>query len=313
MFARFFVLLVCLGFSPAVQAQTNCQVTGFEQIGNSNGESPLYPVDPMCYPKIDKAFYKNPAPPQSNWNEFVAVNSCIELQDVEATSSTPKIPVWFLKEIVKIQIAVNQIAAVKQLFGQLVYLADNKLLYDYLPNFSRNLPGAQAIIPACKQKNNQYARLEFWYNENTHVLKVRFSVAVPYFYASKITAKLSSLDTYKTGLMNIFNPNWLTTALQTAGSHTSSPSCLVSALKQIGQSGASVTCGGAFIMTKADEAKEVQAETAERKLRGAAATEAEEAERKLQAKGPIKIQAKGAVKVKGGGATGTVKTILGGR
>jgi hypothetical protein len=56
-------------------------------------------------------------------------------------------------------------------------------------------------------------------------------------------------------------------------------------------------------MTKADEAKEVQAE--------------EEAERKLQAKGPIKgpikIQAKGAVKVSGGGVSGNPKKTLGGR
>jgi hypothetical protein len=63
----------------------------------------------------------------------------------------------------------------------------------------------------------------------------------------------------------------------------------------------------------AAKAKEVQAEeAAERKLRGAAATEAEEAERKLQSKG-IKIQAKGALKVLGGGSPGTAKTTLGGR
>ena len=82
-------------------------------------------------------------------------------------------------------------------------------------------------------------------------------------------------------------------------------------MQQIGLASASYSCG--MTMTKADEAKEVQAETTERKLRGATTTkteDADEAERKLG--GAIKVQAKGAVKVVGGGTNG-VRTTLGGR
>jgi hypothetical protein len=150
------------------------------------------------------------------------------------------------------------------------------------------------------------------------VLKVRFDVALPYHYAYAITETLSSLDRIRAGFANVFNPNWLTTALVKAAEQASYPSCFTGAMLQLGQSGAVVTCASAGVMTKADEAKEVQAEeAAERKLRGAAATEAEDAERKLQAKGPtkgpIKIQAKGAVKVKGGAVSGKATTTLGGR
>jgi hypothetical protein len=186
--------------------------------------------------------------------------------------------------------------ALQQFFGQLVYKADNQLLYNNLPAETKNLRGSQNIIPACMQKDNQKAYLTFWYNSETHVLRVKFHVAVPYFYASKITTALSSLEKIKTGLMNIYNPTWLTTALgQTVW--PAPQSCFVSAMQQLNKPGASVSCGSAgATTTKAEEAKEVRA--------------AEEAERKLG--GPIKIQAKGAVKVLGGGTNG-VKTTTGGR
>ena len=225
------------------------------------------------------------------------MNSCIEIQDTQASTGG-----WFLQQVLGYDLGNNKMAALKQYFGQLVYLADNRLFYNNLPADTKNLEGSQNIIPACKQKDNQYAHLTFWYNENTHVLKVRFSVAVPYHYAQAVAGKsLSSLDKIKASLMNVFDPKWLTMALgQTVW--PTPQSCFVSAMQQLGKPGASVSCGSAGSTTKADEAKEVQAE--------------EEAERKLQAKGPtkgpIKIQAKGAVKVKGGGVNG-VRTTLGGR
>ena len=313
MFARFFVLLVCLGFFPALQALTrDCSVTGFKLIGNSNGASPLYPVDPTCYPKIDAKFKIYNVPQKTPWNEDAVVSSCIEFQDAPTTTDG-----WFLQKIMNYEVKANPNGfTIKQFFGNFAYHADNQILYNDLCKKSKGLTGSQNIIPFCKTKDNRDARLEFWYNENTHVLKVRFDVALPYHYAYAITETLSSLDRIRAGFMNIYNPNWLTTALVKAAKQASHPSCFTGAMLQLGQSGAVVTCASAGVMTKADEAKEVQAEAAERKLRGAAATEAEDAERKLQAKGPtkgpIKIQAKGAVKVKGGGVNG-VRTTLGGR
>jgi len=208
----------------------------------------------------------------------------------------------------------NRVTALKQLFGQVVYQADNQLYYNYLPAGKKNLPDAHNIIPACKLKDNSHGRLTFWYNENTGMLKVNFDVAVPYSYASKISRAFyddSSLDIFKTSLKDIFNPKWLTNALKTAASQTPSSSCFISAMRQLDNPGATVTCGGAKTVTttKADEAKEVQAaevqaeevET-ERKLRGAATTTAEEAERKLV---PIKkIKTNVAVKVLGGATNG---------
>ena len=189
-------------------------------------------------------------------------------------------------------------AALQQFFGQLVYKADNQLLYNNLPAETKNLDGSQNIIPACMQKDNQKAYLTFWYNSETHVLKVRFDVAVPYHYAKAVAGtSLSSLKKIQSGMMNVFNPKWLTTALgQTVW--PAPQSCFVSAMQQLNTPGASVSCGSAgATTTKADEAKEVLA------------AEEMEAERKL---GAIKIQAKSAVKVLGGGTNG-VKTTLGGR
>ena len=307
MFARFFVLLVCLGFFPALQAQAvNCAVSaGFKQIGITSGESPIYPVDPTCYNEIDAKFYSYPAPPKTPWNKFAVINSCVVIQDAQATTGG-----WFLKQILDYQFSNNRVAALKQFFGQVVYEANNQLLNNNLQKYN-NAQGAQYIIPACKQKDNQFAGLTFWFNVKTGVLKINFDLAVPLYYASRVNKALASASTIQSGIKAVFTSAWLTKALREAGSHTTS-SCFVDAMQQIGLANApTVSCG--LTMTKADEAKEVQAETAERKLRGAAATEAEEAERKLQAKGPIKIQSKGALKVLGGGSPGTAKTTLGGR
>lgn len=290
------LLLVCLVLFSSVLGQTrDCVSAGFKQLGkssNANASPPLYPVDPKCYPQINKDFYQYPAPSGSSWKTFAEVNSCVEFQDTQASTGG-----WFLQQVLSNDLGNNRMVALQQFFGQLVYKADNQLLYNNLPAQTKNLDGSKNIIPACMQKDNQDAYLAFWYNSETHVLRVRFYVAVPYFYASKITTALSSLDKIKTGLMNIFNPTWLTTALgQTVW--PAPQSCFVSAMQQLNTPGASVSCGSAGTMTttKADEAKEVQA--------------AEEAERKLA--GPIKIQAKGAIKVLGGGTNG-VRTTLGGR
>jgi len=304
MFARFFVLLVCAGFFPAVLAQVNCAITaGFKQLGITSGDSPIYPVAPKCYKEIDEKFYSYPAPPSTPWNEFAVVNSCVVIQDAQATTGG-----WFLKQALDYQIRNNRVPSLKQFFGQVVFQADNQLLTNYLEKYNK-WGGAQEIIPACQQKNNQDAGLTFWFNDKTGVLKINFDVAVPLYYASRISKALSSISKIQSGIKDIFTSAWLTKNLREAGSHTTS-SCFVDAMQQIGLASASYSCG--MTMTKADEAKEVQAETTERKLRGATTTkteDADEAERKL---GGIKVQAKAAVKVVGGGTNG-VRTTLGGR
>jgi len=278
MFARFFVLLVCYGFFPqAVLAQAqarDCTTAGFKQLGTSNGESPLYPADPSCYPQISKSFIAYRVPQSTPWNEFAVVNSCVEFQDAQSTTTNT----WFLQQVLNYELGNNRVFALKQFFGNLVYQANNALFYNDLSTKAKSLRGSKAIIPACKPiKDNQDAALTFWYNEKTHVLKVNFKVAVPYHNAYAVTETLSSLDKIKSGLMNVFNPKWLTTALNEAANHATS-SCFVDAMKQLGKPGASVSCVSA----------------------GAGPTT------------QIKTQTKASVKVVGGG-TGAVSTTQGGR
>ena len=291
---RLCFLSVCLGLLSSVLGQLtrDCSTTGFTQIGTNDGVSPFYPADPSCYSQINKDFKIYRVPKSIPWNKFAVVDSCIEFEDTQTTNGG-----WFLQQILRHELGKNNLFALKQYFGNIVYQANNALLYNGMPPESKSLRGSKSIIPLCKQKNNKFADLTFWYNSNTGVLKVNLKVAVPFHYAYGVADTLHLPKTIRDGLMRVFNYLWLPGALRQAASYSLS-SCFADAMNQLGKSGASVTCGGAYATTKADEAKEVQAEA--------------DAERKLQAKG-IKIQAKGAVKVKGGGVSGKATTTLGGR
>ena len=79
---------------------------------------------------------------------------------------------------------------------------------------------------------------------NTRVLKVTFSVAVPYYYASAISKSLSTLAKIKSGLAGVYSSSWLTTALVQAAKETP-PSCFVNIMRQLGKSSVLVTCSKA--------------------------------------------------------------------
>jgi len=143
----------------------DCTTNGFKQLVTS-GQSPIYPVEPMCYKQINEQFLVNPPPTNTFPNKFVVVNSCIEFQDTKATNGG-----WFLQQIMNSHIESNTLTALKQFFGQVVYLTENQLLYNNLGNFQRNRGGSQNIIPACKQKDNRDARITYWYNEKRALSK----------------------------------------------------------------------------------------------------------------------------------------------
>jgi hypothetical protein len=110
--------------------------------------TPVYPVDPSCYPKINSAFMTNAVSPTTPKNQFAVVDSCITFND--ALSTTPGDEGFGVLQIA-LAFDVNRFRPshkLQQFFGNLFYLANNALLYNNLPAKTKNLQGSQNIVPA---------------------------------------------------------------------------------------------------------------------------------------------------------------------
>jgi hypothetical protein len=284
---------------------------GFSSLGDAGGVSgtAIFPADPSCYPLITKyhpEFIQTVVPQSIPWNAYSVSSYYIDFQDVRASSGQD----YFLKQIVQNSLGAGATTTLKYFFTTLIYQANNALLYKQSPAL-QGKTCAQNIIPAtgyqywwakctspaqytCIAKNNQDADIKFLYDDNNHVLRVRFKVAVQYHYAYAITKTLTSVDKIQDALQQVMTSSWLTDTIPYTAGKIGTGSNFICAMKKLGQPGAS-SCGAA----------------AEAATEAAQADIADIADRTLA--GPLNIKAVGAVKIVGSGATGKAMKTAGGR